>query len=154
MIDNTKIAEKINEKLVNNPNIEAGNIWVDVEDGEVTLSGSVADKGTKDLTEKVVHDVAGVNKVENLLETPEGDNKMNTEGSVRTVDPDAADKKAQEEENKKHGGSSQFRYDTPFDGGSAYDKAAAEAAKKGKWVTSDEEVEKAKHEVKRELGQE
>lgn len=150
MIDNTKIAEKINEKLVNNPNIEAGNIWVDVEDGAVTLSGSVADEGTKDLTEKVVQDVAGVNNVENLLETTEGDNTMSEETNAKD---EAAEKKAIEEENKQHGGSSQFRYDTPFDGGSAYDKAAAEAAKKGKWVTSDEEVEKAKHEVKRELGQ-
>lgn len=67
-------------------------------------------------------------------------------------DPTVTKKKA--EENKKHGGSSQFRYDTPFDGGSAHDKAAAKADKKGRWTTTDEDFKEADAEVKRELGQE
>jgi hypothetical protein len=58
------------------------------------------------------------------------------------------------EENKKHGGSSQFRYDTPFGGGSAHDRAAAKAAKKGRWTTTDEDFKEADAEIKRELGQE
>lgn len=47
----------------------------------------------------------------------------------------------------------QFSYDTPFNGGSAYDRAAIKAAKKGKWIADDKDVEEAKQEIKAERGE-
>ena len=50
-------------------------------------------------------------------------------------------------------GTDQFNYDTPYDGGSASDRAGLKAAKEGKLVTDVEDVEQAKEEVKEELGE-
>ncbi len=47
----------------------------------------------------------------------------------------------------------QFNYDTPYGGGSASDRAGIKAAKEGKLVTEPEDVEQAKEEVKKELGE-
>lgn len=47
----------------------------------------------------------------------------------------------------------QFHYDTPFNGGSAYDRAAIKAAKEGKWIADDKDVEEAKQEIKAERGE-
>jgi|GEM_PF-3610480 len=202
MISDEAIAEKVNEKLVKHPKIEAGDIWVYVESGDVTLSGSVADEKTKAITEKVVENIRGVNNVDNLLESIESQrehlpfqpdsppqkqserqelkqqkNAMTNEGGPDILSLERRQKmnrnantkrneygkssedlakeeaEARAEENKKHGGSSQFRYDTPFNGGSAYDKAAIKAAKEGKWIANDQDVEEGKQEVKRELGE-
>lgn len=75
MADDIKITEKINEKLVNHPNIEAGDIWVNVDDGNVTIAGSVSDEKTKELTKKVVKRIDGVNEVQDLMETIEEQNE-------------------------------------------------------------------------------
>lgn len=50
-------------------------------------------------------------------------------------------------------GSEQFNYDTPYDGGSASDRAGIKAAKEGKLITDVEDVEKAKEEVKEDRGE-
>lgn len=47
----------------------------------------------------------------------------------------------------------QFNYETPYDGGSASDRAGIKAAKEGKLVTDPEDVEQEKEAVKKELGQ-
>jgi hypothetical protein len=47
----------------------------------------------------------------------------------------------------------QFNYDTPYHGGSASDRAGIKAAKEGKLVTDRDDIEQAKEEVKKELGE-
>ena len=66
-IKDTEIAERINEELVNNPHISAGNVWIDVKDGNVTLAGTVANDCVKELTERVIKGVDGVEDVDSLL---------------------------------------------------------------------------------------
>lgn len=46
----------------------------------------------------------------------------------------------------------QFRYDTPYDGGSVSDRAGINAAKEGKLVADKEDVEQAKDEVEQKTG--
>lgn len=67
--------------------------------------------------------------------------------------PPKKDKEESEEEIVKKNRSSQFRYDTPFHGGSAHDRAGIKAAKEGKWITEERHYQEAKEEVKEELGQ-
>lgn len=73
MITDEKILEKINKKLVEHTQIEAGNIWINIEEGIVFLAGSVPDEKTKELVEKIVQNIQGVNGVENLLSTKESE---------------------------------------------------------------------------------
>ena len=67
--------------------------------------------------------------------------------------PSKSDEEKSKEEIEKENGSSQFRYDTPFNGGSAHDKAGIKAAKEGKWITEERHYQEAREEVKEELGQ-
>lgn len=67
---------------------------------------------------------------------------------------DCSDREAGNKDIKKNKESKeQFNYDTPFNGGSAYDRAAIKAAKKGKWIADDDDVEEAKQEIKAERGE-
>ncbi|MEO6392667.1 MAG: hypothetical protein ABIP75_12535 [Pyrinomonadaceae bacterium] len=67
-------------------------------------------------------------------------------------EPNENDKPA-ESSDSPDPGSEQFKYDTPYDGGSASDRAGIKAAKEGKLITDVEEVEQAKEEVKEERGE-
>lgn len=67
-------------------------------------------------------------------------------------EPRPYDKPA-EHEDSPDSGTEQFKYDTPYEGGSASDRAGIKAAKEGKLVTDVEDVDQAKEEVKEERGE-
>lgn len=62
-----RIREDVCECLTYHPNVDASEIDVLVKDGEVTLTGSVVDRGSKRLAEDITEDVRGVRDVHNQL---------------------------------------------------------------------------------------
>jgi hypothetical protein len=62
-----RIREEVCERLTQHGFIDAHLIRVRVEDGEVTLTGSVRDRGTKRMAEDTAASVAAVADVHNLL---------------------------------------------------------------------------------------
>jgi hypothetical protein len=62
-----RICEDVNVALYRDPNIDAGDIEVRVLDGEVTLTGTVADKFARRMAEDIADSVFGVTDVQNLL---------------------------------------------------------------------------------------
>ncbi|HEX6107481.1 MAG TPA: BON domain-containing protein [Gemmatimonadales bacterium] len=59
--------EEIREMLTHHPEIDAGDVEVLVEDGEVTLQGAVNDRDMRWLVEDLVESVSGVSLVHNRL---------------------------------------------------------------------------------------
>ena len=62
-----RIREDVNERLTDNPYIDATDIEVQVKDAEVTLAGSVEDRSAKRLAEDLAASVSGVKDVHNQL---------------------------------------------------------------------------------------
>ena len=63
----TRIIEEINERLTDDPDLDASQIVVAVADGEVTLDGSVTTKADKRLAEDIAESARGVLEVRNNL---------------------------------------------------------------------------------------
>ena len=66
------IREEVNETLARHPEIDASEVEVRVQNGEVTLTGTVDDRRTKRLAEDIVENVFGVNDVENKIKVKGG----------------------------------------------------------------------------------
>lgn len=62
-----RILEDVNDRLMQHSEIDASDIEAAVNDGEVTLSGTVDSRWIKRLAEDIVEDVTGVTQVINLL---------------------------------------------------------------------------------------
>jgi osmotically-inducible protein OsmY len=62
-----KIRQEIWEMLTNNPDLDANDVELHVESGEVTLTGTVDSRDAKWLTEDLVTSVTGVREVNNRL---------------------------------------------------------------------------------------
>jgi hypothetical protein len=62
-----RIREEINERLTDHPDIDATEIDVQVQSGEVTLSGAVDDRYAKRLSEELAEEVSGVREVHNQI---------------------------------------------------------------------------------------
>jgi hypothetical protein len=62
-----RIHEEVCDRLADHGRVDASNIDVKVENGEVTLSGTVSDRQTKRLAETVADSVRGVVDVHNQL---------------------------------------------------------------------------------------
>mgnify|MGYP001177945312 CR=1 FL=1 len=62
-----RIAEEVNEALTWDWRLDATDIMVSVEGGDVTLSGTVRDRRSKRRAEDLADDVRGVNDVQNQL---------------------------------------------------------------------------------------
>lgn len=75
-----RIEEEINETLARDPEIDASEIEVKVENGVVTLSGSVEEREQKRDVEDLVENVFGVREVENRLRV----SRKETEGMGRS----------------------------------------------------------------------
>jgi hypothetical protein len=69
---NERISEEVNEALARHPDVDASDIEVRVENGEVTLTGVVEDRGQKRLAEDIAEDVFGVDDVNNDLKIRHG----------------------------------------------------------------------------------
>lgn len=65
------LREIICEQLTDDPVIDANDVSVDVEKGEVTLRGTVVDRRQKYAIEDLVADVAGVSEIHNHLNVTE-----------------------------------------------------------------------------------
>jgi hyperosmotically inducible periplasmic protein len=61
------IREELCENLTDNPELDATDIDVTVEDGEVTLSGTVDDRDARWLAEDLAEAISGVRAVHNRL---------------------------------------------------------------------------------------
>lgn len=62
-----RILEDINERLTDDHHIDASDIGVRVEGGEVTLSGTVTDRAARRRAEDIAESVSGVGHVQNDL---------------------------------------------------------------------------------------
>ena len=62
-----RIREDINDRLTEDPHLDASDIEVHVMDGEVTLNGSVRARGDKRRAEDIADRVSGVHHVQNNL---------------------------------------------------------------------------------------
>ncbi|HET6576938.1 MAG TPA: BON domain-containing protein [Gemmatimonadales bacterium] len=67
-----RIREDVNEELTRNPDIDATDIEVKVENGEVTLTGTVDQRRTKRLAEDLAERCSGVREVHNQLRVNRG----------------------------------------------------------------------------------
>jgi osmotically-inducible protein OsmY len=62
-----QIWEDVHEHLMNDPNLDATEVEIVVEDAEVTLTGRVDSRESKWLAEEIARGVAGVRDVHNRL---------------------------------------------------------------------------------------
>ncbi|HYG97658.1 MAG TPA: BON domain-containing protein [Terriglobales bacterium] len=62
-----RIREDVCERLMQHPDVDASDIEVAVEHGEVRLSGTVPDRGMKRLSEDAISEIPGVQDVDNGL---------------------------------------------------------------------------------------
>jgi hypothetical protein len=67
-----RIREEINEELTRNPEVDASEIEVQVQNSEVTLNGKVEDRHQKRLAEDLAERCSGVNDVHNQLKVDKG----------------------------------------------------------------------------------
>lgn len=67
-----RIMEDVCERLTQHGQIDARNIQVNVQDGEVTLEGSIDNRRSKRLVEDVVDEIRGVRDIHNHLRVTEG----------------------------------------------------------------------------------
>lgn len=68
-----RISEDVHDRLTEDRHIDASSISVSVKDGEVTLSGTVADRHAKHHAEHIVEDLSGVAHVQNNLRVADRD---------------------------------------------------------------------------------
>ena len=66
-----RIREDVNDKLTDDSRVDASSISVTVSSGEVTLNGTVRDRGSKRRAEDVAERVSGVKHVQNNLRVTE-----------------------------------------------------------------------------------
>jgi BON domain-containing protein len=68
----TRIEEDVHEALMHDPYLDATDVDVSVKDGEVTLSGEVADRAARRHAEECVERCAGVREIHNNLKARRG----------------------------------------------------------------------------------
>ena len=68
-----RIAEDVNERLTDDPWLDASDMVVAVTGGEVTLSGTVEHREAKHRAERIVERVSGVRHIQNNLRLSDGD---------------------------------------------------------------------------------
>jgi|GEM_PF-5811661 len=74
-----RIKEEINDRLTDDGELDASEIEVTVEKGEVTLSGSVSERSDKRRAEDIVESISGVNNVENRIRVARGSTQQQSE---------------------------------------------------------------------------
>ena len=68
----TRDVEDVNDRLTAHPEIDASEVEVRVQNGEVTLTGVVEDRHTKRMAEDAIEDIMGVEDVHNQLKVRHG----------------------------------------------------------------------------------
>ena len=74
---NERLLEDACERLTHDPRVDATNINVTCADNEVTLDGTVTSRSAKRRAEDLVHDITGVNHVQNNLRIKGSDSYYN-----------------------------------------------------------------------------
>lgn len=82
-----RIEEDLNEQLTRHRDIDATEIEVKVQNGEVTLSGTVTDRQSKRLAEDIAENVSGVHNVQNQI-------RVSQQGSSYGTSPQGGDAKS------------------------------------------------------------
>jgi osmotically-inducible protein OsmY len=77
-----RIQENINDQLTDDHELDASNIEVKVEQGEVSLSGSVANRESKRRAEDIAESVSGVKNVENRIKIASESSESKSNGST------------------------------------------------------------------------
>ncbi|WP_421931722.1 BON domain-containing protein [Phenylobacterium sp.] len=85
-----RINEDVHDRLTEDPHIDASGIVVMVQEGEVTLSGSVSDRRAKHHAEAIIEHIAGVTHVQNNLRADPGEARGPTPLGENTVLRDQA----------------------------------------------------------------
>jgi osmotically-inducible protein OsmY len=62
-----RIREEINDRLTDDTHLDASEIVISVNAGEVSLSGTVSDRSSKRHAEDLVEQVSGVKHIENRI---------------------------------------------------------------------------------------
>lgn len=101
-----RIQEEVHEALTWNRDIDASDIEVEVKEGEVSLTGNVADRRMKRLAEELIEDISGVKDVSNQLKikkemASESGSASSSEESSREG-KNASGKKSQSTTGEKH----------------------------------------------------
>ncbi len=81
-----RIREDVNENLTNDWAVDARNVRVKVEDGEVTLDGTVSTRLQKRRAEDCAEDVSGVGHVQNNLRVSEVDERRDRYSASDTTE--------------------------------------------------------------------
>ncbi|HEV7252287.1 MAG TPA: BON domain-containing protein [Mesorhizobium sp.] len=86
-----RIREDVNDRLTEDGWLDASNIDVAVKDREVTLSGTVSDRGSKRRAEDIAESVSGVEHVQNNLRVHRSENRsgmdVEREGAALVAKP-------------------------------------------------------------------
>jgi osmotically-inducible protein OsmY len=68
-----RISEEANERLTEDPWLDASGIEIAVSGGEVALNGTVSEREAKHRAERLIEDMSGVTHVQNNLRVRRGD---------------------------------------------------------------------------------
>lgn len=93
-----RIKEEVSEALYRDNSVDASEIEVAVQDGEVTLTGIIANRRMKRLAEDCIENISGVTDIHNEIrvQSPEGRTSSNSDessGADRTERPDKSKNK-------------------------------------------------------------
>lgn len=80
-----RIQEDVNDRLSDDEQLDASEIEVKVEQGEVTLTGSVSERNAKRRAEDLVESVSGVKNVENRIRINERNTSSKNEKSGNSI---------------------------------------------------------------------
>lgn len=83
-VDDDTIYDRVRQRLYNDPDVKGYNIGIQVRDGVVTLTGTVASEKIRSKAEKISRKVSGVKQVINKLQV--GEEKPNAERGVRSAE--------------------------------------------------------------------
>jgi osmotically-inducible protein OsmY len=83
-----RISDDVNDRLAEDPFIDASDIEVHVTNGEITLMGSVENRDAKRRAEDIVESVSGVKNVENRLKVKGNRDWTNRDGNTESRSKD------------------------------------------------------------------
>jgi hypothetical protein len=82
-----RIREDVNERLTQDGRVDATEIEVQVQNGEVTLTGSVSDRRMRRMAEESIENISGVRDVRNDLRVSYADRSPNLSGNQMQTEP-------------------------------------------------------------------
>jgi osmotically-inducible protein OsmY len=93
-----RIKEDICERLTDNPEIDATDIEIRVQNGEVTLTGTVDERWTKRMAEDIAESVSGVKQIQNQIRFQENQSPQSQSSGRQGPGAETGGKRTQEHE--------------------------------------------------------